>query len=129
MVKKKKKNFNVADQLTQSVGTSKSLIVHTIFFIGIFSLLLLGVSLDDILLILTTAVSLEAIYLAIFIQISVNKTTQSLEQVGDDIDDIQEDVMEDDLHDRELSKALKNIERDLNNVQRDISLLKKKGLL
>ena len=58
MVKKKKKNFNVADQLTQSVGTSKSLIVHTIFFIGIFSLLLLGVSLDDILLILTTAVSL-----------------------------------------------------------------------
>ena len=49
---------------------------------------------DDVLLILTTAVSLEAIYLAIFIQMTVNRNTAALEAVEDDIEEIAEDVEE-----------------------------------
>ena len=39
---------------------------------------------------LTTAVSLEAIYLSIFIQMTVNRNTQSLEEVEEDIEGIQD---------------------------------------
>lgn len=65
-----------------------------------------GYTLDQILLILTTAVSLEAIYLAIFIQMTVNKTTQSLEQGEEDIDEIQEDV--------------EDIQEDVDEIQEDV---------
>lgn len=74
------------------IGTPISIIIHTLFFIGIFALRIFGLRTDDILLILTTVVSLEAIYLSIFIQMSVNKATESLEAVEDEIEDIQEDV-------------------------------------
>lgn len=45
-------------------------------------------------LFLTTIVSLEAIYLAIFIQMTVNRNTEELQEVGQDIDEIQEDIDE-----------------------------------
>ena len=77
---------------TKFIGTPLSVALHTVFFFGVFTLRFVGIRLDDILLVLTTAVSLEAIYLAIFIQMTVNKATESLAQVEDDIDDIQEDV-------------------------------------
>src|SRR5688572_26639802 len=54
---------------TAYIGSPASLVVHTLFFIGIFLLSIFGVEFEQILLILTTLVSLEAIYLAIFIQI------------------------------------------------------------
>lgn len=83
---------NASFKVTKFVGTPLSIILHTLIFIGIFGLRFLGVNLEDILLILTTAVSLEAIYLAIFIQMSVNRTAEALEAVEDDLEDIQEDV-------------------------------------
>ena len=49
---------------------------------------------DRMLLVLTTIVSLEAIYLSLFIQMTVNYTTQSIEEVESDIDEIQEDIQE-----------------------------------
>ena len=76
---------------TAWMGTTQSLIVHTILFGAIFFLYLFGVSFDQILLVLTTAVSLEAIYLSLFIQMTVNRTTKSLEDVQEDVEDIQED--------------------------------------
>lgn len=81
-------------KLTSWVGTPQSIVFHTFFFAGIFSLKFFGFMLEDILLVLTTAVSLEAIYLAIFIQMTVNRNTQSLMEVEEDIEDIQEDVEE-----------------------------------
>ena len=78
--------------MTNWVGTPQSLVFHTLIFIGIFSLRFFGFNLEDILLILTTAVSLEAIYLAIFIQMTVNRNTQSIEGLQEDVEDIQEDV-------------------------------------
>ena len=77
-----------------------------------FGLALLGVRLDTILLVLTTAVSLEAIYLAIFIQIAVNQNTQSLQGVEEDIDEIQEDV-------DEIQKDVDEIQEDVDEIEKD----------
>lgn len=138
----------LSQKMTNSIGTTQSLIVHTFLFIGIFVLGLFGVSVDQILLILTTVVSLEAIYLAIFIQMTVNRTTLSLANVEEDIDDIQGDVDDiqedvdsletnmkeisddyiDDSEETEVVKALKDIETRLKDLQGDIVILKKKGL-
>ncbi|OGI63521.1 hypothetical protein A2818_02685 [Candidatus Nomurabacteria bacterium RIFCSPHIGHO2_01_FULL_40_12] len=89
-----KKFEDLSKKLTSSIGSAKSIIIHTIFFIGIFSLRFFNVSASDILLILTTIVSLEAIYLSIFIQITVNRQSAELEEVSEDIEEIQEDVEE-----------------------------------
>jgi len=157
MPKKKESLLDQAShKLTHWIGTTQSILAHTALFIGIFILILFGVSLDKVLLILTTAVSLEAIYLAIFIQMTVNRTTKSLagvekdiddiqedvEDLGEDIDDIQEDVdsleenvkgisedyVEDDQEEDDVVKALTDIEKRLTNLQEDIAILKKKGL-
>ena len=83
-----------ADLITKWIGSPASLLVHTLFFSACFALPALGIDFEEILLVLTTVVSLEAIYLAIFIQMTVNKTTESLEEVEEDIDEIQKDVDE-----------------------------------
>lgn len=90
----RKKLDEFSNKLTCWIGSTQSIIVHTIFFIAIFSLRFLGISAPDILLLLTTIVSLEAIYLAIFIQMTVNKHSEDLEEVSEDIDEIQEDIDE-----------------------------------
>lgn len=83
------------------IGTPESLVVHTIGFIGIFILRLFGLTLDSVMLILTTIVSLEAIYMAIFIQMSVNKqaqqlltVTENIQTLSDDIEEVQENIEE-----------------------------------
>lgn len=149
---KKKQKFNldsISQKLTYWIGTTQSILIHTVFFAGIFILGIFGVDIDKVLLILTTAVSLEAIYLSIFIQMSVNRTTKSLAGVEKDIDDIQEDVedlsedivdiqedvkdisedyVEGDQEEDEVAKALTDIEIRLTDLQGDIAILKKKGL-
>ncbi len=131
---------------TQWVGTPQSIIIHTFLFIAIFLLNIVGIAIDTIMLILTTAVSLEAIYLALFIQMTVNRNTQSLEDFGEDIEDIQEDVKElgedvDDLsediediqeedkkeeeEEKKTKASLQSIEEDLDRLLADISHLKK----
>lgn len=87
-----KKIDKFPQNVTNYIGSFKSIIFHTIFFIGIFVLRFLGVSFSDVLLILTTIVSLEAIYLSIFIQISVNNHSKKLKEVSRDIEDIQENI-------------------------------------
>lgn len=139
MVRKVKKQVNhleeISLRITEWVGTPYSLIVHSFFFIGIFALKFAGFGADQILLILTTLVSLEAIYLAVFIQMTVNRQTQSLKSVEGDIEDIQEDVeelsedveeiTEDIDEDEKLRQTLENIEKQLKGVQEDLSSLKK----
>lgn len=112
-------------KLTGWIGTPISLILHTMFFIGIFTLRYFGVTTDYILLILTTAVSLEAIYLSIFIQMTVNRNTESLEEVEEDIEDIQEDVTEEE----EAHKVLIHIGQQMRTIQQDLETLRKSGLL
>ncbi|MFA6526063.1 MAG: hypothetical protein WCT26_01450 [Candidatus Buchananbacteria bacterium] len=81
-----------ADGFIRWIGSFSSLIVHSILFLGCFVIGLIWDHWDTVLLALTTIVSLEAIYLAIFIQMSINKNTASLQAVEADIDEIQEDV-------------------------------------
>ncbi len=102
----------VAIWMTEWVGSVQSLIIHTILFVSCFVMVLLGVNFDEVLLLLTTVVSLEAIYLAIFIQMSVNRTAQSLEEVEEDIDEIQEDV-------DEIQKDVDEIQEDVDEIQQD----------
>lgn len=126
-------------KLTSWVGTPHSIIAHSLFFGVALALAFSGFNPDRILLILTTVVSLEAIYLSIFIQMTVNRNTESLEEVEEDIEDIQEDVagLEDDLEDiqeedkkdeeedKKAKTALKNIEGDIDKLLEDIQTLKK----
>jgi len=124
MVKKRQKT-NTIEQLsikvTNWVGTPYSLVVHTILFIGIFGLKWFGFGIDQILLILTTALSLEAIYLSILIQMTVNRNTQSLEAVEDDIEDIQEDV-------EDLEEDVEDISEDIDEIQKSPKLSAKSRL-
>ena len=103
-------------KFTEGLGSTSSIIIHSILFVAIFGLYFVGVSFDKTLLILTTAVSLEAIYLAIFIQMTVNRNTQSLEEVEEDIEEIQEDV-------DKLEVEMKGIEEDVEDISEDIDKL------
>lgn len=85
---------NMSVVLTQLIGTPASLLIHSFFFVACFALILMGYEPDRIMLVLTTIVSLEAIYLSILIQMTVNRNIQSLKEVEEDIDEIQEDVEE-----------------------------------
>jgi len=127
----------ISEKLTSYIGTPLSIVIHTFLFVGIFSLKFVGFDMDKILLILTTAVSLEAIYLSIFIQMSVNRTTESLasvekdiDEIQVDVDDIQEDVEElneeDDIDDDEIIKMIKDIEARLIILHKEIVEIKDK---
>ena len=90
---------NTLQKVISWVGTTQSLIVHTILFVVMMVLPAFGVSWSLSLLILTTIVSLEAIYLSIFIQMGVNrhadeqeKTRMVLSSVQETIEDVQETV-------------------------------------
>ncbi|MBI2012123.1 DUF1003 domain-containing protein [Candidatus Daviesbacteria bacterium] len=101
----------LALSLTNWIGTPQSLLVHSLFFIGIPSLGLFGFEFRTILLAFTTWLSIEAIYLAIFIQMTVNRTSESLEEVEEDIEDIQEDIVQiqaEEIDEEDAEKALHN---------------------
>ncbi len=94
-------------QFTRWIGSPNSIIIHTGVFILAFLAVLAGlIEWNDMLLFLTTIVSLEAIYLSLFIQMTVNFTTESLQEVEHDIDEIQEDVGE--------------IQEDIDELQEDV---------
>lgn len=142
MAPRHKRILNQTEQLanlfTEWVGSPASIVIHTLVFIAAFVLVIFGVKLDTILLTLTTAVSLEAIYLALFIQMTVNKNTQSLADVEEDIEEIAEDVEgiekdideiekdgeEDDLHDAETMKTLSVIQANMLEMMKEIQTLK-----
>lgn len=102
------------ESMTRWVGSVPSLVAHTIVFIGTFLLAIFNVaSWEMVLLTLTTVVSLEAIYLAIFIQFTVNRNTQSLREVEEDIEEIQEDV-------EELGEDVDDIQENIEEIQEDV---------
>jgi peptidoglycan hydrolase CwlO-like protein len=102
--------------------------------VGALSLPLFGVDFEKVLLVVTTVVSLEAIYLSLFIQMSVNRTTQALavvehdieelsedvEEIGDDVEEIQKDIEEigDDVE--EISEDVEEIQKDIDEIQEDV---------
>lgn len=99
---------------TRWIGSAQSIMLHTVVFAASFAAAFSGfVSVDRMLLILTTLVSLEAIYLAIFIQMSVNYANESLQEVEENIDEIQEDV-------EEIQEDIDEIQEDVDELQEDV---------
>lgn len=128
-----KKNNNkldidiIAEKITMAVGSGTSLIIHTMLFLGCFALIALGASADKIMLILTTIVSLEAIYLSLFIQISVNRSNRTIDDIQEDVEEISEDVEEiqkdiDDIQEdvEEISEDVDEIQKDIDDIQEDV---------
>ena len=100
--------------ITGWIGSVQSLVVHTILFVGSFAAVLLNlIAFDRMLLVLTTVLSLEAIYLAIFIQMSLNRTRETLSGVEEDIGEIQEDV-------GEIQEDVDEIQENVDDLQGDL---------
>jgi uncharacterized protein YoxC len=104
----------------ENMGSVPSLVLHTLFFAGAFALRWFDFALDQILLLLTTVVSLEAIYMAIFIQMTVNRHARELSEVQEDIDEIQEDVEDiaEDVDD--IAEDIDEIQEDIDEIQEDV---------
>lgn len=115
------------------VGTPSSLIAHSVFFLFMCSLIFFGFSSSSILLVLTTIVSLEAIYLSIFIQMSVNRQAienevtravissglnnlqETMDEVSDTIDEVSETIDEVSESIDEVSDRVDTIEEENNS--------------
>ncbi len=110
----------IALKFTRLIGSPSSIIVHTLLFAGSFIAVLTGwLHLDRMLLVLTTIVSLEAIYLAIFIQMTINLTTESIEEVSEDIEEMQEDIGELQEDVEEISEDVEDISEDFEDMSED----------
>ncbi len=129
-----------AENVTKWVGSTASVLLHTLLFAVSFMLPYLDlVSFDRMLLVLTTIVSLEAIYLSIFIQISLNMNNQNIEiiqeeieeisedidEIGEDIEEIQKDVDEIGEDIEEIGEDIEEIQKDVDEIQEDVDEIQK----
>lgn len=104
----------LTDGIMWWIGSIPSLIVHTLLFLIAFLLPIFDlVAFDKMLLVLTTVLSLEAIYLAIFIQMSVNRSNEHIEDLKDDVNEIQEDI-------EDIQEDIEEISEDIDDIQEDI---------
>ena len=104
----------MADSVISWIGSTASLVFHTLLFITSFLLPLFKVvDFEAMLLVPTTIVSLEAIYLSIFIQMSVNKSNKHIEVIKEDVNEIQEDI-------DEIQEDIDEIQEDIDEIQEDI---------
>jgi uncharacterized protein YoxC len=111
----------MVSRVTSWVGSVQSLIIHTGIFMSVFLLGIAGIaSWDFLLLVLTTIVSLEAIYLAIFIQFTVNQQAKSLKEVEEDVAEISEDIDEIQEDVEELGEDMGEIQEDIEEINEDI---------
>ena len=135
-----------AANITKWIGSPVSVTLHTILFIVSFTIPYAGlVSFERMLLVLTTIVSLEAIYLSIFIQMSINMNNQNIEtlsanieEISDDIEEISDDIEElgedieelgeDEVPVKEIDKdkLLLSIQAALVHLQKDMDQIKLK---
>ena len=121
---KRERKIRIIERIVGAMGSVPSLFAHTLVFIGFFASWWFGVmTLDSMLLILTTLVSLEAIYLSLLIQMTVNENTRALREVEDDIDEIQEDVegLGEDIED--IQEDIEEISEDIDEIQEDVEEL------
>lgn len=100
--------------VTRWIGSISSLIVHTIMFVTFYIATYLGyINYEQMLLVLTTIVSLEAIYLSIFIQMTINYTSQAVEDIGEDVEEMQEDI-------GEIQEDVDELQEDVEDISEDV---------
>lgn len=136
----------MAVNVTHWIGSGSSLIVHTTLFIASFLAVYFDlITLDRMLLVVTTIVSFEAIYLSIFIQMTLNLQGKNIAEVSEDVEEIQEDVGEiqedveelqsdvedisveeyiEETEEEQQQKALESISKDLQRLIADVDRLK-----
>lgn len=122
-----KPNFleKISFNLAKWIGSPFSLILHTIVFGGFFILRYYGILTNPVLFILTAAVCLEAIYLVIFIQMSVRNNTNNLVHLQTNLEEIQQE-------EKEVHKLMVNIlhlAHQMKILQQNFDTLKKRGSL
>lgn len=111
----------VTRKLTQTEKILFFLIINAVIFGGIFAAKLLGFTTDS-LLILTTAISLEIIYLAFSIQRSMNKTAQTLLDLEKQTANIRE-------NEEKTHTDLIYIGHQMKLIQHELDLLRKGNFL
>ena len=112
MPKNRVQRFALA--VTRGIGSPASIIIHSILFTFCFIAAFSGmVEWDKMLLVLTTIVSLEAIYLSIFIQMTINYTSEAIEEVGEDVEEMQEDI-------GEIQEDVDEIQEDVDELQENV---------
>jgi septal ring factor EnvC (AmiA/AmiB activator) len=115
-----------AANITKWVGSTASVVLHTLLFITAFIIPYLGLmSFERMLLVLTTIVSLEAIYLSIFIQMSINMNNQNIEIIQEDIEELGEDIEEIGEDIEELGEDIEEISEDIEEIQKDVDEIQK----
>ena len=123
--------------ITKWIGSTQSVTLHTMLFLVCFGLPALGfMPFERMLLFLTTIVSLEAIYLSIFIQMSLNMSHENIEIMQEDIVEIQKDVdeigegideiLEDEEDDEEVVETEEEIVASIKVLQRKLALKRRK---
>jgi len=106
-------------KLIDSIGSVTSLVIHTMFFFVSFVFYFLGFDLNKVLLVLTTIVSLEAIYLSILIQMSVNFQSKKLQSVASDVEDLQKDVEDIQENVEDIQENVEDIQENVEDIQDD----------
>ena len=120
--------------VTKWIGSTQSVLLHTLLFLICFILPLIGImTLERMLLVLTTVVSLEAIYLSIFIQMSLNMNNESIGIIQEDIVEIQKDVDEigegiDEMleDEEEVAESEEEIVASIKVLQRKLAVKRRK---
>lgn len=106
--------WKTAIGVTRWIGSPASVVVHTIVFVGFFiASAEEWIEYERMLLILTTVVSLEAIYLAIFIQMTINYTTQELAEVSEDVEEMKEDI-------GEIQEDVGELQEDIEDISEEV---------
>ncbi len=122
----KKRIRDTALTVTRWVGSPQSILVHTCIFITSFLAAYIHlITFDRMLLVLTTLVSLEAIYLSIFIQISINSANEAIGEVEMDVAEIQEDVEKIEKDVDEIQEDVEEISEDVDEIQEDVEGIEK----
>lgn len=112
-------------KLAKWIGSPISLILHTVIFGGFFIFRYLGFVTNSVLLVLTAAVCLEAIYLVINVSMIIRNNTRSLLEVQEKITQMQQE--EEDAH--KLLINMLHLAHQMKTIQHDIDVLKKGGVL
>jgi methyl-accepting chemotaxis protein len=104
-------------KITRWVGSPASIVVHTLVFAGSFGAVVTDIiDFDRMLLILTTVVSLEAIYLAIFIQMTINLQAADIAEVQEDVEEMTEDL-------GEIQEDVEELQEDIEEMSEDVEEL------
>lgn len=117
-----------ASSITKWIGSVSSVVIHTILFLLSFLFAYSGiVSFDRMLNVVTNIVSLEAIYLSIFIQMSINLNNENIGALQEDIEEINENIEE--ILDEEYEDDDKIIIEELTLIYKKVDNPKTKQII